>query len=223
MELLAYLIESFLFALAGISVYTLANASNEFVTISSEHAPEKMISLLCFNRSDAESMLDRVREDGELGADAKVVCVELDKLYKFACEAAADLGPLTAFRFLPDRREVYNAIKLHQAAGHEADRLVGVPVFQVESLVITGADGKKSLPLFFSKMDADVAAREAFKENFDDATIEVGVLEDVLTRMESPGWRQWDSVSFVPPGKCEEMFSGAPVDTDETNDSRRRR
>ena len=139
----------------------------------------------------------------------QVIRVRLDKMYKFACDAASSLGPLTAFRFLPDRREVYNAIKLHQASGHETDRLIGVPVFQAEGLTISRQEGKmvtKSVPLFFTRKDLDIAVDEAFKENADKAKLEVGTLEDVLTRMESPGYRSWGDVIFIGPGRAEEMF-----------------
>ena len=202
--------EAIAIKLKGLYVYTLANASNEFVTVSSDHAPEKQISLLCFDREDAESMLRKVRSSkGEADGDVQVIRVRLDKMYAFACEAAASLGPLSAFRFLPDRREVYNAIKLHQAAGHETDRLIGVPVFQAEGLTINRQEGKtmtKSVPLFLTRKDLDIAVDEAFKENADKAKLEVGTLEDVLTRMESPGYRSWGDIIFIGPGKSEEMF-----------------
>ena len=193
-------------------MYTIANASNQFVTISSEHAPEKDIIMLCFDKGDAHGILQKIRSgESELKGDAKIVGVALNQMYELACESASSLGPLTAFRFLPDRREVYNAVKLHQAAGHETDRLIGVPVFQAEGLTINSTEGKlnkKLIPLFFTRKDLDIAVDVAFKENAPQANLEVGNLEDVLTRMESPGHRQWSNVVFVPPGASQEMFGG---------------
>ena len=88
----------------GVSVYTIANAANQFVTISSGHAPDKDIIILCFNKSDAQGILQKVRTgESELKGDAKIVGVSLDEMYALACESASTLGPLMAFRFLPDR------------------------------------------------------------------------------------------------------------------------
>lgn len=73
--------------LAGVPVYALANAANEFVLVSSTSAgPDghegwrspPALGLLCFRREDADALLAQM--DGDMRAGSSVVPVALNKV-----------------------------------------------------------------------------------------------------------------------------------------------
>ncbi|TVU39631.1 hypothetical protein EJB05_13058, partial [Eragrostis curvula] len=118
--------------LAGVPVYALANAAQEFVLVSSTRAEERQgsegsrpppaLGLLCFRREDADALLAQMESD--MRAGSSVVPVALNKVIQLKSDGVA-------FRFLPDSSQVANALKLMQDEGlYAREGFPGVPIFQ---------------------------------------------------------------------------------------------
>lgn len=72
--------------LAGVPVYALSNASEEFVLVSGT-STGKNLGLFCFKKEDAEALLDQVKTiDPEMRSGSKVVPVALNKVHTCSCE-----------------------------------------------------------------------------------------------------------------------------------------
>ncbi|GBG63869.1 hypothetical protein CBR_g39650 [Chara braunii] len=189
--------------LEGVPVYTVTNASNEFVLISgSDENSSKSLGLFCFSQDDAEALLAQVkdREPG-LGKGARVVAVSLDKVYQLSAEGIA-------FRFLPEAMQVMNALELKAKAGDSSKDFDGVPVFQSDNLIVRSSS-KRYCPLFLCKEDLDNALRKALKAQQQinpmmknvTTEVQVGSLEDVLRRMEDKDEGSgWGDIILIPPG-----------------------
>ncbi|CAD6226020.1 unnamed protein product [Miscanthus lutarioriparius] len=192
--------------LAGVPVYALANAAQEFVLVSSTRVggqggegvkPPLALGLLCFRKEDADALLEQM--EGDMRAGSSVVPVALNKVIQLKSDGVA-------FRFLPDSSQVANAIKLMQDEGlYAREGFPGVPVFQSRSLVLM-SDNKRYRPVFFRKEDLDNSlhrtSRDQQKPNpavrFGDT--QVSSLEDIIKSMKDSSSSKWDDVVFIPPG-----------------------
>lgn len=68
--------------LAGIPVYALSNAAEEFVLVSGKRTG-KSLGLFCFKKEDAEALLDQMRSmNKDMREGARVVPVALNKVEK---------------------------------------------------------------------------------------------------------------------------------------------
>lgn len=71
--------------LAGVPVYALSNAAEEFVLVSGTTSG-KNIGLFCFKKEDAEALLEQVKSiDPEMRSGSKVVPVALNKVGTRCC------------------------------------------------------------------------------------------------------------------------------------------
>ncbi|XP_024378220.1 protein TIC 22, chloroplastic isoform X2 [Physcomitrium patens] len=186
--------------LDGVPVYTVSNSANEFVLISDLNT-SKSLGIFCFREADAEALLSQVRDrEPSLGRGAKVVAVSLDKVYQLSTEGIA-------FRFLPDPRQVKNALEARSRAGEPGKAFDGVPVFQSDNLILR-SNNRRFCPIFFSKEDLETALQRAFKQQQKinpalkvSTDIQVGSFEDVLKRMEGNEEDSgWGDIVFIPPG-----------------------
>lgn len=86
----------------------------------------------------------------------------MDSVYEFAVTPRSESGTEgVIFRFMPDARQVDNALELYRHAGLASTSFAGVPLFQAEGLTVRGENARYT-PLFFSKDDLDIALRDAF-------------------------------------------------------------
>jgi hypothetical protein len=191
--------------LAGVPVYALANAANEFVLVSSTSAgPDghegwrspPALGLLCFRREDADALLAQM--DGDMRAGSSVVPVALNKVIQLKSDGVA-------FRFLPDLSQVANAIKLIEDEGLYARQgFPGVPVFQSRSLVLM-SDNKRYRPAFFRKEDLDNSLhRTSHDQQKPNPAVRIGdtqvsSLEDIIKTMKDSSSSKWDDIVFIPP------------------------
>ncbi|CAL5075990.1 unnamed protein product [Urochloa decumbens] len=193
--------------LAGVPVYALANAAQEFVLVSSaregggrggEGARQPpALGLLCFRKEDADALLEQM--EGDMRAGSSVVPVALNKVIQLKSDGVA-------FRFLPDSSQVANAIKLMQNEGQYAtEGFPGVPVFQSRSLVLM-SDNKKYRPVFFRKEDLDNSLHRTSRDQQKPnpavrlGDTQVSSLEDIIKSMKDSSSSKWDDVVFIPPG-----------------------
>lgn len=186
--------------LDGVPVYTVSNSANEFVLVSDLNT-SKSLGIFCFREVDAQALLSQVRDrEPSLGRGAKVVAVSLDKVYQLSTEGIA-------FRFLPDPRQVKNALETRFKAGEAGKAFDGVPVFQSDNLILR-SNNRRFCPIFFSKEDLENALQRAFKQQQRvnpalkvNTDIQVGSFEDVLKRMEGNEEESgWSDIVFIPPG-----------------------
>ncbi|TKW31549.1 hypothetical protein SEVIR_2G113000v4 [Setaria viridis] len=192
--------------LAGVPVYALANAAQEFVLVSSAREGGQggdgarqppALGLLCFRKEDADALLEQM--EGDMRAGSSVVPVALNKVIQLKSDGVA-------FRFLPDSSQVANAIKLMQDEGlYAREGFPGVPVFQSRSLVLM-SDNKRYRPVFFRKEDLDNSlyrtSRDQQKPNpaVRLGDTQVSSLEDIIKSMKDNSSSKWDDVVFIPPG-----------------------
>lgn len=67
--------------LAGVPVYALSNAAEEFVLVSGS-STGKSLGLFCFKKEDAETLLEQIRSmDPAMQSGSKVVAVALNKVW----------------------------------------------------------------------------------------------------------------------------------------------
>ncbi|XP_068643400.1 protein TIC 22, chloroplastic-like [Aristolochia californica] len=178
--------------LAGTSVYTVSNSSNEFVLMSDPNSV-RSLSLLCFRHEDAEALLAQVQLwQPVLGKGARVVPITLEQVYMLKVEGIA-------FRFLPDPLQLRNALELKAGKGFD-----GVPIFQSDLLVVKKKN-KRYYPIYFQKEDIErelAKLPRASRGSGLSQQIMVGSLEDVLKRMEMSNKNSnWEDLIFIPPGK----------------------
>ncbi|XP_062190064.1 protein TIC 22-like, chloroplastic [Phragmites australis] len=192
--------------LAGVPVYALANAAQEFVLVSSTRAgreggegarPPPALGLLCFRREDADALLAQM--EGDMRAGSSVVPVALNKVIQLKSDGVA-------FRFLPDSSQVANAVKLMEDEGlYAREGFPGVPVFQSRSLVLM-SDNKRYRPVFFRKEDLDNSLyRTSHDQQKPNPAVRIGdtqvsSLEDIIKSMKDSSSSKWDDVVFIPPG-----------------------
>ncbi|KAI4317404.1 hypothetical protein L6164_025273 [Bauhinia variegata] len=184
--------------LAGVPVYALSNATEEFVLVSGA-STGKSLGLFCFKKEDAEVLLEHVKGiDREMRSGSKVVPVALNKVFQLKMDGVA-------FRLIPEYSQVMNALRERESSGFSSKGFSGVPVFQSRSLVLKSQD-KRYRPLFFRKEDLENSLRRASHEQnvlnpaLKPGDIQVAVLEDIIKGMKEGSKSTWDDVVFIPPG-----------------------
>ncbi|CAL9083198.1 unnamed protein product [Musa hybrid cultivar] len=185
--------------LAGVPVYALSNAAEEFVLVSGVRTG-KSLGLFCFKKEDAEALLEQMRSmNRDMREGSKVVAVALNKVFQLKVDGVA-------FRFVPDSSQVANAIKVKENEGDPVDDFPGVPVFQSRSLVLR-SQNKRYRPAFFRKEDLEDSLSRASRQQrqlnpaLRKGDIQVCVLEDIIKAMkESSAASKWDDIVFIPPG-----------------------
>eukprot|EP00898_Chlorokybus_atmophyticus_P005902 jgi/Chlat1/6312/Chrsp44S05882 len=192
--------------LEGVPVYAVVTGANEFLLVASMDNTVKL-GFFCFSRADAEALLQEVKaKDPSVGRTARVEPVSLDKVYQLP------KVPGVAFRFLPEARQVKNALEENKKKGRESRFFDGVPVFQSKTLSIR-VGNQRYLPVFFAKEDLEKSLEAAHgktprRKGFTAPAydIEVGVFENVLKMVEQSGGNvSWSEVVFIPPGQLEAL------------------
>ncbi|CAM9003335.1 unnamed protein product [Rhodiola kirilowii] len=183
--------------LAGVSLYALTNAAEEFVLVSGVRT-KKSIGLFCFREEDAEALLDQMKVMSPgMRSGSRVVPVALNQVFQLKLDGVA-------FRLVPESCQVKNALKERQKAGVSSEDFCGVPVFQSKSLILKSED-KRYRPMFFRKEDLEKSLSRASQQQnrlnpvLRDGDIQVSVLEDIIKGMKENS-AQWGDVVFVPPG-----------------------
>lgn len=147
--------------LAGVPIYAVVNQKREFILVGGDDESGRQMSLLFFNKDDAEGFQRTIRkENPKLGKSAQVLSTSLEAVYELALGKGSDE---VFFRFMPDGRQVAHALELYTMAGIPKDGFVGVPLFQAEGLTVRG-DASRYTPLFFSKDDLDMALKQTFPQ-----------------------------------------------------------
>ncbi|KAK9932961.1 hypothetical protein M0R45_020180 [Rubus argutus] len=183
--------------LAGVPVYALSNAAEEFVLVSGASSG-KSLGLFCFKKEDAESLLEHIRVmDPGMRGGSKVVAVALNKVFQLKVDGVA-------FRLIPEYSQVKNALKEKEKAGSSDDGFSGVPVFQSRSLILR-SQSKSYRPVFFRKEDLENSLSRASRDQNQlnpalKGDIQVAVLEDIIKGMKEGSTPVWDDVVFIPPG-----------------------
>ncbi|XP_058093426.1 protein TIC 22-like, chloroplastic isoform X2 [Magnolia sinica] len=184
--------------LAGIPVYALSNAEEEFVLVSGVRS-RKSLGLFCFKREDAEALLEQMKAmDPTMRQGSKVVAVALNKVFQLKVDGVA-------FRFIPDSYQIMNALKEKEKVGESAEGFSGVPVFQSRSLILA-SQNKRYRPVFFRQEDLEKSLLRASQQQknlnpaFSKGDIQVCVLEEIIKGMKESSSSEWDDVVFIPPG-----------------------
>jgi hypothetical protein len=148
--------------LAGVPIYAVVNQKKEFILVSGDDDTDKQMSLLFFSKADAQGFHATIKkENPKLGKTAQVLATSLESVYELVHSKRGivkngDAEVDVSFRFMPDSRQVLNALELYKKAGIPKEGFVGVPLFQAEGLTVRG-DSTRYTPLFFSKNDLDAA------------------------------------------------------------------
>ncbi len=146
--------------LAGVPIYAVVNQKREFILVSGDDDTSRQMSLLFFNKDDAEGFQGTIKkENPKLGKSAQVLSTSLEAVYELALGKSTEV----LFRFMPDSRQVVHALELYKKAGIPKEGFVGVPLFQAEGLTVRG-DSSRYTPLFFSKDDLDVALKQTYSD-----------------------------------------------------------
>lgn len=197
--------------LAGVPVYALSNAAEEFVLVSGKKTG-KSLGLFCFRKEDAEALLEQMRVlNGEMREGSRVVPVALNKVFQLKVNGVA-------FRLIPDAHQVANAIREKEKIGDVVEDIPGVPVFQSRSLVLK-SQNKRYRPVFFRKEDLEDSLLRASKEQnqlnpaFRRGDIQVCVLEEIIKSMKGTSASKWDDVVFIPPGFNVSIGQEGPIVT----------
>ncbi|XP_061363768.1 protein TIC 22-like, chloroplastic [Gastrolobium bilobum] len=184
--------------LEGVPVYALSNAAEEFLLVSGA-STGKNLGLFCFNKDDAETLLNQVTAiDPHMRQGSKVVPVALNKVFQLKVNGVA-------FRLIPEFSQVKNALREREKSGLPSDDFSGVPVFQSRSLILKSQD-KRYRPLFFRKEDLENSLQRASSQQkklnpaLKQGDIQVATLEDVIKEMKGNSRSNWDDVIFIPPG-----------------------
>lgn len=159
--------------LAGIPVFAVVNSKNEFVLVSGDNDEDRQLGLFFFNKEDAEGLIFTIKEQNpKLGKSAKIIATSMDAVYEFAVTPRGESGTEgVVFRFMPEGRQVENALELYRHAGLPSSSFTGVPLFQAEGLTVRG-DAARYTPLFFSKDDLDMALKDAYMTRDNEAQAE---------------------------------------------------
>lgn len=184
--------------LAGIPVYALSNAAEEFVLVSGA-STAKSLGLFCFKKEDAESLLQHIGTmDPSAQNGSKVVPVALNKVFQLHVNGVA-------FRLIPECSQVKNALSEREKVGISANGFPGVPVFQSKSLILRSRN-KSYRPVFFRKEDLESSLQRASREQnqinpaIRPGDIQVAVFEEIIKGMKDNSTSTWDDIVFIPPG-----------------------
>ncbi|KAK9864132.1 hypothetical protein WJX84_003146 [Apatococcus fuscideae] len=151
--------------LASVPVYTVADKNNQFVLVTGEGAEaNKQMGIFFMAEDDARALIEKLKkEHPKLGKQSQVWALTLDKVYATFGVSAPEQTQNVCFRFLPDMKQVNNAMQLYKQNGIDANAFQGVPVFQAEGLTVNSEGGRQT-PLFLSKEDLDKAIHAAFSQ-----------------------------------------------------------
>ncbi|KAK9866525.1 hypothetical protein WJX84_003066 [Apatococcus fuscideae] len=151
--------------LASVPVYTVADKNNQFVLVTGEGAEaNKQMGIFFMAEEDARALIEKLKkEHPKLGKQSQIWALTLDKVYATFGVSAPEQTQNVCFRFLPDMKQVSNAMQLYKENGIDANAFQGVPVFQAEGLTVN-SDGGRQTPLFLSKEDLDKAIHAAFSQ-----------------------------------------------------------
>ena len=144
--------------LAGVPIYAVVNAKKEFILVSGDDDSERQMALLFFSAADAAGFEKTLKQENpKLGKSAQVLPTSLEAVYelvqgKGGLVKSGDKEIDVSFRFMPDTRQVMNALELYKTAGISKEGFVGVPLFQAEGLTVRGEQSRFT-PLFFAKED----------------------------------------------------------------------
>jgi len=144
--------------LAGVPIYAVVNAKKEFILVSGDDDSERQMALLFFSAADAAGFEKTLKQENpKLGKSAQVLPTSLEAVYelvqgKGGLVKSGDKEIDVSFRFMPDSRQVMNALELYKTAGISKEGFVGVPLFQAEGLTVRGEQSRFT-PLFFAKED----------------------------------------------------------------------
>ncbi|KAK3414652.1 hypothetical protein EUGRSUZ_L00633 [Eucalyptus grandis] len=184
--------------LAGVPVYALSNASEEFVLVSGI-STRKALGLFCFKEEDAEVLLEQMKSmDPGMRGGSRVVPVALNKVFQLKVDGVA-------FRLIPELSQIKNAIQVRQTVGLSDEAFLGVPVFQSRSLILK-SQSRSYRPVFFRKEDLENSLlRASHQQNrlnpaLRPGDIQVAVLEEIIKGMKEGSNSPWDDVVFIPPG-----------------------
>jgi hypothetical protein len=134
------------------------NAKKEFILVSGDDDTDRQMALLFFSATDAAGFEKTLKQENpKLGKSAQVLPTSLEAVYELVLGKGGlvkngDKQVDVSFRFMPDSKQVMNALELYKRAGIVKDGFVGVPLFQAEGLTVRG-DESRFTPLFFSKED----------------------------------------------------------------------
>ncbi|EPS58124.1 hypothetical protein M569_16693, partial [Genlisea aurea] len=180
--------------LSGVPVFSICNASHEFVLVSGTNSG-KTLGIFCFSEADAEKMLNQMRSVDPSGNSAsRVVALDLSKVFQFKVDGVA-------LRLVPEASQIKNALELSREAGFPDEMVRGVPTFQSKQLLLR-SEGKGYRPVFFRKEDVEKYLSRASggrDRPVKRGDIEVGVLEDMVRGMMDRDSSKEDVV-FIPPG-----------------------
>jgi hypothetical protein len=144
--------------LAGVPIYAVVNSKKEFILVSGDDDSDRQMALLFFSATDAAGFEKTLKQENpKLGKSAQVLPTSLEAVYelvqgKGGLVNSGDKEVDVSFRFMPDSKQVMNALELYKRAGIAKDGFVGVPLFQAEGLTVRGEQSRFT-PLFFSKED----------------------------------------------------------------------
>ena len=144
--------------LAGVPIYAVVNTKKEFILVSGDDDTDRQMALLFFSATDAAGFEKTLKQENpKLGKSAQVLPTSLEAVYelvqgKGGLVKSGDREIDVTFRFMPDSKQVMNALELYQRAGIAKEGFVGVPLFQAEGLTVRGEQSRFT-PLFFSKED----------------------------------------------------------------------
>jgi hypothetical protein len=171
--------------LAGVPIYAVVNAKKEFILVSGDDDTDRQMALLFFSATDAAGFEKTLKQENpKLGKSAQVLPTSLEAVYelvqgKGGLVKNGDKEVDVSFRFMPDSKQVMNALELYKRAGIAKDGFVGVPLFQAEGLTVRGEQSRFT-PLFFSKEDV----MRALKDTHANATsATVGELQGKIDRV----------------------------------------
>nr|XP_023927690.1 protein TIC 22-like, chloroplastic isoform X2 [Quercus suber] len=167
--------------LAGVPVYALSNAYEEFVLVSGVSTKaKKSLGLFCFKKEDAEALLEQIKSlDPNMQTGSKVVAVALNKVVQLKLDGVA-------FRLIPESSQIKNALRSRS--------------------LILKSQNKSYRPAFFRKEDLENSLLRASRQQnqinpaFRRGDIQVAVLEEVLKGMKESSTSKWDDIVFIPPG-----------------------
>ena len=134
------------------------NAKKEFILVSGDDDTGRQMALLFFSPTDAAGFEKTLKQENpKLGKSAQVLPTSLEAVYELVLGKGGlvkngDEQVDVSFRFMPDSKQVMNALELYKRAGIAKDGFVGVPLFQAEGLTVRG-EKSRFTPLFFSKED----------------------------------------------------------------------
>ena len=143
----------------------MVNAKKEFILVSGDDDTDRQMALLFFSATDAAGFEKTLKQENpKLGKSAQVLPTSLEAVYELVLGKKGlvkngDKDVEISFRFMPDSKQVMNALDLYKRAGIVKDGFVGVPLFQAEGLTVRGEQSRFT-PLFFSKEDVMHALKD---------------------------------------------------------------